>query len=60
MKGDKPLSDFIKTNGIYQSTAKVSGEIHAACFMFETSWTYIRFKKDFILLGVLQQISPTL
>ena len=45
-KGQRPLTDFIRTNGVYQSTAKLSGEMHAACFMYFTSWKYIRFKKE--------------
>jgi hypothetical protein len=40
----KPLSEFIRSNGIYQSTAKLSGEIHAGCFMYHTSWTYLLFR----------------
>ena len=39
----KQLSEFIRTNGLYQSSKKVSGEIHAACFLYSSSWTYFRF-----------------
>lgn len=45
MKGDKPLSDFIRTNGVYQSTAKLNGEMHAGCFMYGTFWTYLLFRE---------------
>ena len=45
MKRDRPLSDFIKTNGVYQSTTKLEGEMHAACFMYGTSWKYICFQQ---------------
>jgi len=45
MKGNKPLSDFIRTDGIYQSTAKLTGEMHAACFMYGTFWNYILFRE---------------
>ncbi len=37
------LTEHIRTNGLYQSTKKVSGEIHAACFLYSASWTYLRF-----------------
>jgi hypothetical protein len=49
-KGQKPLTDFIRTDGVYQSTAKLSGEMHAGCFMYYSSWKYIRFteKSDYL------------
>lgn len=52
MKGDRPLTDFIKTNGIYQSTVKLSGEIHAACFMFGKHYTYMRFRENSELIEI--------
>ena len=39
----KNLTEFIRTDGIYQSSKKVSGEIHAACFLYDSTWTYLRF-----------------
>ncbi|MDZ4665532.1 MAG: hypothetical protein SGJ15_11680 [Bacteroidota bacterium] len=39
-------TEFLRTDGLYQSTKKLTGEIHAACFLYTASWTYLRFMTE--------------
>jgi hypothetical protein len=53
----KALKTFINTQGYFQSPPRVSGEIHAACFMFHVSYEYIKFIDEKRVLMFSSRIS---
>ncbi len=53
----KDLKTFINTKGYFQSPPRVSGEIHAGCFMYHVSYEYIKFIDEKCVLMFSSRVS---